>query len=327
MINIAINGFGRIGRMVFRAAAQDTQINVVAVNDLTDTKTLAHLLKYDSVHGTFAGNVSYSNNSIIVNNKKIRVYTEKDPLNLPWKQLKVDVVVESTGFFLTKELAGKHLQAGAKKVILSAPAKDDIKTIVLGVNHHAIGKKDTIISNASCTTNCLAPIVKVLDDNFGLVDGFMNTVHAYTNDQRLLDLPHDDLRRARAAAENIIPTSTGAAKAIGKVLPHLAGKLDGISIRVPVKDGSLVDFTAELKKPATKAQINAVFKKAAHGSMKKIIQYTEELLVSSDIIGNPHSCIFDASLTMVRGKKIKVFGWYDNEWGYSCRMVDLVKWV
>ncbi len=328
MINVAINGFGRIGRMAFRVAYKDKNINIVAINDLTNPHTLAHLLKYDSVHGKFSEEVSYTSDSIVVNNKKIKVYAEKDPAALPWKSLKVDVVIESTGFFLTSELAGKHLQAGAKKVLLSAPSKDDsIKTIVLGVNHKEYNKKtDDIISNASCTTNCLAPLVKVLEDNFGIVHGLMTTIHAYTNDQRILDLPHEDLRRARAAAENIIPTSTGCARAIGKVLPNLKGKLDGISIRVPVGDGSLVDLTVQFKKDVTIEQINSALKKAAQTSMKGIIEYSEEPLVSTDIIDNPASCIFDSKLTMVMDKYlVKVFGWYDNEWGYSCRMVDMVK--
>ncbi len=328
MINVAINGFGRIGRMVFRVAYKDKSINIVAINDLTDTKTLAHLLKYDSVHGKFSEEVSYTNDSIVVGKNKIKVFAQKDPTLLPWKALEVDVALECSGFFLTKELAGKHLQAGAKKVLLSAPPKDDsIKTMVLGVNHKEYNKKtDSIISNASCTTNCLAPLVKVLEDNFGIVHGLMTTIHAYTNDQRILDLPHEDLRRARAAAENIIPTTTGAARAIGKVLPNLKGKLDGISIRAPVKDGSLVDLTAQFRKNVTIEQINAVVKKAAQTSMKGIIEYSEEPLVSTDIIDNSASCIFDSKLTMVMDNNfVKVFGWYDNEWGYSCRMVDMVK--
>ncbi len=328
MINVAINGFGRIGRMVFRAGFNDPKINFVAVNDLTDTKTLAHLLKYDSVHGVFNEEVTFTKDSIVVGKKKIRVFAEKEPLNLPWKQLKVDVVVESTGFYLTRELAGKHLQAGAKKVILSAPPKDNIKTIVLGVNEKDYDKKkDTIISNASCTTNCLAPIVKVLNDEFGIVRGFMTTIHAYTNDQRILDYPHSDLRRARAAAENIIPTTTGAASALGKVIPAVQGKLHGISVRVPVKDGSLTDLSVELKvKNVTVEQINAAFKKAAQIKLKGILEYSEDPLVSTDIIGNNHSCIFDSLSTMViTGNLVKVLGWYDNEWGYSCRMIDLVK--
>ncbi len=328
MINVAINGFGRIGRMVLKAGFNDPKINFVAVNDLTDTKTLAQLLKYDSVHGKFDQEVTYTKDAIIVGKKKIHVFAEKEPLNLPWKELKVDVVVESTGFYLTRELAGKHLQAGAKKVILSAPPKDDIKTIVLGVNEKDYDKKkDVMISNASCTTNCLAPIVKVLNDEFGVVRGFMTTIHAYTNDQRILDYPHSDLRRARAAAENIIPTTTGAASALGKVIPAVQGKLHGISVRVPVKDGSLTDLSVELKvKNVTVEQINAAFKKAAQTKLKGILEYSEDPLVSTDIIDNSHSCIFDSLSTMViTGNLVKVLGWYDNEWGYSCRMIDLVK--
>jgi len=327
-INVAINGFGRIGRMVFRAGYQDKNINFVAVNDLTDTKTLAHLLKYDSIHGKFGVDVSFTNDSIVVNGKKIRVFAEKEATKLPWKDLKVDVGVESTGFYLTKELASQHLTAGAKKVLLSAPPKDEtIKTFVVGVNDKDYNKKtDNIISNASCTTNCLAPLAKVLEENFGIVNGFMNTVHAYTNDQRVLDLPWADLRRARAAAINVIPTTTGAAKAIGAVIPSLKGKLDGISIRNPVPDGSLLDLTVQLKKEVTLEQINQAVKKATLGRLKGIIEYSEDPLVSSDIIGNPASCVFDSQITMVIDKKlVKVFGWYDNEWGYSCRMIDLIK--
>ncbi len=332
MINVAINGFGRIGRMVLRAGWQDKKINFVAVNDLTDTKTLAHLLKYDSVHGKFPEEVSYTNDSILIGKgtktKKIKVFAEKEPEKLPWKELKVDLVVESTGLYSTTELCGKHLIAGAKKVLLSAPcAKDDkMKNIVYGVNHKNYSKYDLIISNASCTTNCLAPMVKVLEDNFGIIKGYMTTIHAYTNDQKILDLPHKDLRRARAAAENIIPTSTGAAQALGKVIPSVSGKLQGISVRVPVKDGSLVDLNVELKKKVTAEQINSAFKKTAQTSMKGIIEYSEEPLVSFDIIDNPASCIFDALSTIViQDNFAKVLGWYDNEWGYSCRMIEMVK--
>jgi len=327
MINVAINGFGRIGRMVLRAGWNDKKINFVAVNDLTDAKTLAHLLKYDSVHGIFQADVSCTKDSLIIDKKKIRVLAEKDLANLPWKELKVDVVVESTGFYLTRELAGKHITAGAKKVILSAPPKDDIKTIVLGVNEKDYDKKkDNMISNASCTTNCLASMVKVLNDNFGVARGYMTTVHAYTNDQRILDLPHTDLRRARAAAENIIPTTTGAASALGKVIPAVKGKLHGISIRVPVKCGSLTDLNVELKKKVTAEQVNAAFQKAAKTNLKNIIQYSEAPLVSTDIINNSYSCVFDALSTIViTDNFVKVLGWYDNEWGYSCRMIDLVK--
>lgn len=328
MIKIAINGFGRIGRMVFRAGMNDPNIEFLAVNDLTDTKTLAHLLKHDSVHGKLKIDITHNNSAIIIGGKELKVYSEKDPANLPWKDLNIDVVVESTGFFLTRELASKHLTAGAKKVIISAPAKDaDIKTFVKGVNEHDIDKiNDNIISNASCTTNCLAPIVKVLNDNFGVVKGFMTTVHAYTGDQRLLDTPHSDLRRARSAAINIVPTSTGAAKAVTKVIPSLAGKLDGIAMRVPVPDGSITDFVCELDKDATKEQINEIFKNVANNHLKDVLEYSDEPLVSTDIVGNSHSSIFDSSLTnVIDGKFVKVVSWYDNEWGYSNRMIDMIK--
>jgi len=328
MVRVAINGFGRIGRMVFRAGFKDRRIDFVAFNDLTDVKTLAHLLKYDSVHGKFPGKVSYNDENIVVDGKKIRVYSEKDPKNLPWDKLKVDIVVESTGFFLTRELASQHLEAGAKKVLLSAPAKTpDIKTIVLGVNEDIYDKKqDKIISNASCTTNCLAPLAKILNDNFGIKRGFMTTVHAYTADQNIHDAPHKDLRRARAAASNIVPTTTGAAKTVGKVIPELNEKLDGIAIRVPVLDGSVTDFVCELEKNVTKEQINKVFKKAAEKGMKNVLEYSEEALVSTDIIGNPSSSIFDSlSTNVINENLVKVLSWYDNEWGYSCRMIDLLK--
>ena len=328
MVRVAINGFGRIGRMVFRAGFKDRKIQFVAFNDLTDNKTLAHLLKYDSVHGRFPGKVEYDDKNIIVDGKKIRVFAEKDPKNLPWKDLKVDIVVESTGFFLTRELASIHLQAGAKKVLLSAPAKDaNIKTIVLGVNEKIYDRKnDTIISNASCTTNCLAPVVKVLNDNFGVKRGFMTTVHGYTADQRLVDAPHKDLRRARSAAINIIPTTTGAAKTVGKVIVELDGKLDGISLRVPIADSSVTDFVCELEREATAEDINKVFKNAANKELKGILEYSEDPLVSTDLIGNPASSIFDALSTIImEGNFVKVLSWYDNEWGYSCRMIDLLK--
>ncbi len=328
MVRVAINGFGRIGRMVFRAGFKDRRIEFVAFNDLTDVKTLAHLLKYDSVHRKFSGKVDYDDENIIVDGKKIKVFSEKDPANLPWGKLKVDIVVESTGFFLTRELASKHLEAGAKKVLLSAPGKSpDIKTIVLGVNEKIYDKKkDKIISNASCTTNCLAPLVKILNDNFGIKRGFMTTVHAYTADQNIHDAPHKDLRRARAAASNIVPTTTGAAKTVGKVIPELNGKLDGIAIRVPVLDGSITDFVAELEKDITKEQINKVFKKTAEKEMKNVLECSEEPLVSTDIIGNPNSSIFDSlSTNVLNGNLVKVLSWYDNEWGYSCRMIDLLK--
>ncbi len=328
MVRVAVNGFGRIGRMVFRAGFKDKNVQFVAFNDLTDVKTLAHLLKYDSVHGIFPGKVEYDDKNIIVDRKKIRVFSERDPKNLPWKDLKVDVVVESTGFFLTRELASQHILAGAKKVLLSAPAKDiDIKTIVLGVNEKIYDRKnDSIISNASCTTNCLAPIVKVLNDNFGVKRGFMTTVHAYTADQKLQDSPHKDLRRARSAAINIIPTTTGAAKTVGKVIPELIGKLDGISLRVPVPDSSITDFVCELNNEATLEQINDAFKNAASKELKGILEYNQEPLVSSDLIGNKSSSIIDSSSTnVIDGNFVKVLSWYDNEYGYSCRMIDLLK--
>lgn len=326
MVKVAINGFGRIGRMFMRASLDHPEIEVVACNDLTDIETLAHLFKYDSVHGKFKGLVEAHHDGISINGKFLYVYAEKDPANLPWRNLNVDVVVESTGFFLTKELAFKHIFAGARKVVLSAPAKDDTKTIVLGVNEHEYNKdEDHIISNASCTTNCLAPIVKVLDDNFGVKRGYMTTVHAYTGDQRLVDSPHKDLRRARSAAVNVTPTSTGAAKAVGKVLPHLNGKLDGIAIRVPVPDGSVTDFVCELNKEVSKEEINNLMKNVANHHLNKILEYTEDPIVSSDIVGNSHSSIFDASLTFANGNMIKVVSWYDNEWGYSNRLCELIK--
>ncbi len=329
MINVAINGFGRIGRMVLRAGWNDKKINFVAINDLTDTNTLAYLLKYDSVHGTFSEKVSSTKNSIKVGNKNIKVFSERNPESLPWRDLNIDVVIESTGIFRTYESAHKHIYAGAKKVLLSAPPKDDkIKMYVYGVNHKKIKKNEKIISNASCTTNCLAPVIKVLHEKFGVKRGLMTTVHAYTNDQKILDLPHKDLRRARAAAENIIPTSTGAAKAISKVIPALNGKLHGIAIRVPVKDGSLVDLTVELKKKPTTEQINAEIKKASKTNLKGILEYVSHPIVSTDIIGNSHSSIFDAEFTCEIDKNfVKILSWYDNEWGYSCRMIDMVKLI
>ena len=328
MIKVAINGFGRIGRMVFRAGYKDKDIDFVAFNDLTDNKTLAHLLKYDSVHGKFPGKIGHDNENIIVDGKKIKVLAEKDPAKLPWKKLKIDVVVESTGFFLTKELASLHLKAGAKKVLLSAPAKSpEIKTIVLGVNEKIYDKKkDKIISNASCTTNCLAPIVKVLNNTFGIKRGFMTTAHGYTADQRLVDAPHKDLRRARSAAINIIPTTTGAAKTVGKVIPELDGKLDGIALRVPIANSSIIDFVCELEKDVTIKQINDIFKKLAKKDMKGILEYSEDPLVSTDVIGNTHSAIFDSlSTNVINGNFVKVLAWYDNEYGYSCRMIELLK--
>lgn len=328
MVRVAINGFGRIGRLVFRAGMRNKKINFVAVNDLTDAKTLAHLLKYDSVHGILDAKINAKDNSIFFNGKEIRVFAEKDPEKLPWKKLNIDVVVESTGIFTTKEGAEKHLKAGAKKVLISAPAKGDnhIKTIVIGVNEKDYDKKkDNVVSLASCTTNCLAPIVKVLNDNFGVEKGFMTTVHAYTNDQKILDLPHKDLRRARATNLSIIPTTTGAAKSVAETIPALKGKLDGMAMRVPVADGSITDFVAVLKKEATAEEINRVFKSAAEKSLKGILQYTEEPIVSIDVVGNPHSAIFDAELTKTSGKLVKVIAWYDNEWGYSCRMIDFIE--
>jgi glyceraldehyde 3-phosphate dehydrogenase len=298
-------------------------IEVVAINDLTDNATLAHLLKYDSVHGKFPGTVSADENFLYVNNKKIHAIAERDPKALPWKDMGIDIVIESTGRFTDRETAGLHLSAGAKKVIISAPAKGDIPTIVLGVNDEVIHADHNIYSNASCTTNCLAPMVKVLDDAFGVESGFMTTIHAYTADQRIQDSPHEDLRRARAAAISIVPTSTGAAKAVGLVLPHLKGKLNGNAMRVPVPDGSVTDFTATLKKPATVEEINAAFKAASETYLKGILEYCEEPIVSSDILGNPHSCIYDVDLTMVQGNTAKIVGWYDNEAGYSARLAQL----
>ncbi len=324
-IKVAINGFGRIGRVTFRILLERSNIEVVAINDLTDSKTLAHLLKYDSVHRGINAEVSSEEKAIIVNGKRIVIYAEKDPANLPWKELGIDVVIESTGFFLDRETAGKHIAAGAKKVIISAPPKtDDIKTVVLGINDEILLADDLIISNASCTTNCAAPMIKVLDENWGVEDGYITTVHSYTGDQRLHDAPHKDLRRARAAAMSIVPTSTGAAKAITKIFPHLKGKLGGCGMRVPVPDGSLTDITCVLTKPVTVEEINAAFKKAAATNLKGILQYTEDPIVSVDIIGNPNSCIYDAEFTSVVGNLIKVIGWYDNEYGYSSRLADLI---
>ncbi|MEM5948927.1 type I glyceraldehyde-3-phosphate dehydrogenase [Spirochaetia bacterium 38H-sp] len=331
-MKIAINGFGRIGRNVFKIALEKG-VEVIAINDLTNTKTLAHLLKYDSTQGKFPGEVSYDDEHLIVNGKKYRVTAERNPKQIPWGE-SPDVVIESTGVFRSKESPkggfGDHLvneKYPAKKVILTVPAKDGIdKTIVLGVNDDDLKPEDNCVSNASCTTNCLAPVVKVLNDKFGVKSGFMTTVHAYTNDQIILDGPHSDLRRARSCAVSIIPTSTGAAKAIGLVLPELKGKLDGVAMRVPVPTGSIVDLVAELEKPATVEEINAAMKAASEGELKGILAYTEDPIVSVDIIHNPHSSIFDAQSTMVLdGNKVKVFSWYDNEWGYSNRVVDLVK--
>lgn len=326
-IKVAINGFGRIGRLVFKAAFQDEDIEFVAINDLTDSKTLAHLLKYDSVHGKFPAEVKAEGDYIIAGHRKVKVLAVKDPAELPWKELGVEYVVESTGVFRTREKVAKHLQAGAKKVLLTVPAKDEIdNTIVLGVNDDSLKASDVIVSNASCTTNCLAPVVKVLQDKFGVKWGLMTTIHSYTNDQRILDLPHSDLRRARAAAVSMIPTTTGAARAVGKVIPELNGKLDGMAVRVPTPDGSLVDLVAELEKEVTADEVNAAMKEAAEGKMKGILEYCEDPIVSVDIIGNPHSSIFDSKSTSVmEGNKVKVLSWYDNEWGYSNRCVDLLK--
>ncbi|MDC0579354.1 type I glyceraldehyde-3-phosphate dehydrogenase [Bacteroidia bacterium] len=323
-MRIAINGFGRIGRLAFKVLLEKSNVEVVAINDLTDNKTLAHLLKYDSVQGKFNGTVDYNDSHIIVNGVAIRATAERNPANLPWKELDVDVVLESTGFFRSPESAGKHLEAGAKKVVISAPASGDIKTVVLGVNDDTLTGDETILSNASCTTNCLAPMVKVLDDLIGVESGFMTTIHSYTSDQRLLDAPHSDLRRARSAALNIIPTSTGAAKAVGLVLPHLAGKLNGNSLRVPTPTGSATDFVVTLKGDTTVEAVNAAFKKASETNLKGILEYTEDPIVSIDIVGNPHSCIFDAQTTMVYGNTVKIMGWYDNEAGYSNRVADLI---
>jgi len=322
---VAINGFGRIGRITLRYLLESDKVEVVAINDLTDSKTLAHLFKYDSVHGKFNGNVSFTENSIEINGKTIKIYSEKDPSNLPWKSLNIDVVIECTGAFLTTEKAGLHISAGAKKVILSAPAKsEEIKSVVLGVNEHILDGSEQIISNASCTTNCAAPMVKVLEDNFGINSGNITTIHSYTGDQRLHDAPHKDLRRARAAAVSIIPTTTGAAKAITRIFPELKGKLAGAGIRVPVPNGSLTDITCVLKKSVTEEEINAAFKKAAENELKGILEYTLDPIVSIDVVGNTHSCIFDPELTAVVGDMVKIVGWYDNEAGYSKRLSELV---
>ena len=331
-IKVGINGFGRIGRLLYRAAIErNADIDFVAINDLADTKTNAHLLKYDSVHGRFNGTVEAKADKLVVNGKALKVLSQKDPAALPWKDLGVYLAVESTGLFTHREGASKHLQAGAKKVLISAPAENPDVTIVLGVNEKTYDpEKHNILSNASCTTNSLAPITKVLADNFGLEKAFMTTAHSYTNDQRLLDIVHKDPRRARAAAINIIPTSTGAAKAIGLVLPSCIGKMNGISLRVPTPDVSIIDLTAVLGKEVTKEEINAAMKKAAEGPMKGILDYTEDPIVSTDVLHSTYSSVFDAGLTMVLGEKsnfVKVFAWYDNEWGFSCRMVELIELV
>lgn len=326
-IKVAINGFGRIGRNVFKIALEHPELQIVGINDLTDTKTLTHLLKYDSTQGRFVGQVDYDADHIIVNGEKYRVHAERAPINIKWDETP-DVVVESTGKFTRKESEtggyGDHLKNGAKKVILTAPAKDDNdRMVVLGVNDNELQASDTCISNASCTTNCLAPVVKVLNDTFGITRGYMTTIHSYTNDQRILDAPHSDLRRARSAAVSQIPTTTGAAKAVGKIIPELKGKLDGIAVRVPTPTGSLVDFVAIIKREATKDEINAAMRHAAKGPMRGILEYTEDPIVSADIIHSPYSSIFDGLSTMVSGNLVKVLAWYDNEWGYSCRVIDL----
>jgi glyceraldehyde 3-phosphate dehydrogenase len=326
-IKVAINGFGRIGRLLYRHGFGDASFDLVAVNDITSPDVLAHLLKYDSIHGRFPAEVKAVKDGIKVGTKTLKVLAESDPAKLPWADLGVDVVIESTGRFTKRDDAAKHLFAGAKKVLISAPSSDCDLMIVIGVNHTMYNKKKHhVVSTASCTTNCLAPVAKVLHDNFEIVRGMMTTIHAYTNDQRILDLPHKDLRRARAAAVSMIPTTTGAARAVAKVLPELAGKLDGLAVRVPVPNGSLVDLVVELKKQTTVEEINQAMKKAAGGKLKGILEYTEDKIVSIDVVGNPHSSIFDAGLTMAMGKNMfKVFSWYDNEYGYSARMVDMLR--
>ncbi|MFK7908286.1 MAG: type I glyceraldehyde-3-phosphate dehydrogenase [Chitinophagales bacterium] len=322
---IAINGFGRIGRLTLRALLEkaDADVEIVAINDLTDNATLAHLFKYDTAHGKFGGTVSSDDDSISINGTRMNAYAERDPSNLPWGDLGVDIVLECTGFFRKKEDAAKHITAGAKKVLISAPGKGDVKTIVLGINDEQLTAEDTIVSNASCTTNCLSQLVKVLDTTFGIVRGSFTTVHAYTSDQKIQDAPHSDLRRARAAAVNIVPTSTGAASAVAKVYPGVAGKLTGMAARVPVITGSLTDLTCVLAKSASADEINAAFKAAADGEQKGYLEYSEEPLVSSDIVSNPYSCIYDAPMTIVIGDLVKIIGWYDNEAGYANRLADL----
>jgi len=329
VVRVGINGFGRIGRNFFRAAlTSGADIEIVGINDLTDNATLAHLLKYDSILGRLGLPVTYTDDSITVNGKTIKVFSERDPANLPWASVKADIVIESTGFFTKAEDAKKHIAGGAKKVIISAPASDEDITIVMGVNHEKYDAANHhVISNASCTTNCLAPMAKVLEEEFGIVTGLMTTIHAYTNDQSILDQPHKDLRRARAAAVSIIPSTTGAAKAISLVIPSLKGKLDGFALRVPVPTGSATDLTVVTAKETTAAEVNSAMKKAAEGSLKGFLTYTEDPIVSADIVTDPSSCIFDAGLTKVIGNTVKVVGWYDNEWGYSNRLVDLVGYV
>jgi len=326
-IKVGINGFGRIGRNVYRVIAEREDIDVLAINDLTDARTLSILLKYDSVHGRFNGEVGTKDNALVVKGKEVRLTKERDPASLPWKELGVEVVIESTGIFTTKADCEKHLEAGAEKVILSAPAKDQLDaTIVMGINDNDLKPEHKIVSNASCTTNCLGPLVKVINDSFGIEKGLMTTIHAYTNDQKVADLMHSDLRRARAAAINIIPTTTGAAKAIGEVIPELKGKLDGMAMRVPVANGSVTDLVASVKKSVSIEEINNVIKAASENELKGILEYCEDPIVSSDIIDNAHSCIFDSLSTYVIGDNlVKVIGWYDNEWGYSNRMVDLTE--
>jgi len=328
-IRVGINGFGRIGRSLFRAAYKDPEIEFVAVNDITDARTLAHLLKYDSIMGIFKEEVKWTDNSILVQGKEIRVFAEKDPASIPWKDLGVEIVVEATGKFKTKAEANKHIQAGAKRVIFSAPATDPDITIVMGVNEKAYDpQKHFVLSNASCTTNCVAPVAKVLHDTFGIEKAFMTTIHAYTNDQRILDQPHKDLRRARAAAVSQIPTTTGAAKAVGLVMPELKGKIDGIAIRVPTPNISLVNLVALLKKKVSVQEVNEAFKRAAANELKGILDYTDEELVSVDFMGNPHSAIVDGPFTrLVDENLVEVLAWYDNEWGYSCRLYDLIKYI
>ncbi len=331
-VKVAINGFGRIGRLVYRQTLKENDIDIVAVNDLTDPAALAHLLKYDSVHGRFPGDVKVDGDIIQAGRDSFRVFSQPDPSKLPWKELGVEIVIESTGFFRTREKAMLHIESGAKKVVLSAPAKGkpgaDL-TVVYGVNHKLYNPlKDEVISTASCTTNCLAPVAKVLNDTFGIVNGIMTTIHAYTNDQKILDLPHKDLRRARAAAVNIIPTTTGAAAAVALVIPELSGKLDGIAVRVPVKDGSLVDLVCELRSDATVDSVNSAMLAASEGSLKGVLQYSDEPIVSSDVIGNPYSSIFDSLVTKTMGPRmVKILSWYDNEFGYAARMVDFMRYM
>lgn len=325
MKKVAINGFGRIGRLAFRQMLNRSDLSIQAINDLTDVETLAHLLRYDSIHGKFEGSVQVEGGNLVVNGQTIHISAERNPADLPWGKLGIDIVVESTGVFTSEDKAALHLEAGAGKVVISAPAKGSMKTVVLGVNDDILTSEDRIVSNASCTTNCLAPMAKVLDDAFGVEHGLITTIHAYTADQRLQDAPHKDLRRARAAALSMIPTSTGAAKAVGLVLPQLAGKLDGLAVRVPTPTGSVTDLTATLKRAVTAEEVNAAMQAAANGPMKGVLEYSTDPLVSVDIVGNPHSCIFDSGLTIAMGTTVKVFGWYDNEAGYATRVADLVE--